>query len=76
MVVEDKTRDEELVHEIEPAVQEELARHPGKWAVLTRAEVIAIRDTPADAYAAARDAGIASPILYHVPDLRAGYSYS
>jgi hypothetical protein len=75
MVVEGKTRDEDLVHEIEPAVQAELVRHPGKWAALTRSEVIAIRDTPAAAYAAARSAGIESPILYHVPDPRAGYSY-
>lgn len=45
MVVKDKTRDEDLVHEIEPAVQEQLVKHPGKWAALTRSEVIAIRDT-------------------------------
>jgi hypothetical protein len=43
--------------------------------VLTRTHVIAIRETPADAYAAARLAGIESPILYHVPDPRLGYSY-
>jgi hypothetical protein len=75
MVVEEKARDEGLVYEIEPAVQEELIKHPGKWAAVTRSEVIAIRDTPADAYAAARLAGVESPILYQIPDTRAGYSY-
>lgn len=74
MVVDERPA-EDLVYEIEPAVQEELIKHPGKWAAFTRSEVIAIRDTAADAYAAARLAGIESPILYQIPDTRAGYSY-
>ena len=76
MVVESRKRDEDLVHEIEPAVQEELIKHQGKWVVLTRTHVIAIRETPADAYAAARLGRTESPILYHVPDPRLGFSYS
>jgi hypothetical protein len=44
--------------------------------VLTRTHVIAIRETPADAYAAARLGRTESPILYHVPDPRLGFSYS
>lgn len=66
---------EDLVYEIEPAVQEELIKHPGKWAAVTRSTVIAIRDTSTEAYLAARAVGVESPILYQVPDTRAGYSY-
>ena len=75
MVVDDRTNDEDLVHEIEPSVQDELVKHPGKWASLTRSAIIAIRNTSTEAYAAAREAGIDEPILYQIPDTRAGYSY-
>jgi hypothetical protein len=64
-----------LVYEIEPAVQDELLRHPGRWVALTRSAVIAVRDTSTEAYDAARAAGVDSPILYQVPDTRTGYSY-
>ena len=67
--------DERPIYEIDPEVQDELVKHPGMWAVMTRTAVIAIRDTPGDAYAAARAAGIDDPILYQIPDTRAGYSY-
>jgi len=66
---------EDLVYEIDPAVQVELQKHPGKWAALTRSKILAIRKTSTAAYAAARDAGENSPILYLVPDSRDGYSY-
>jgi len=61
-------------HEISPAVQEELVKHPGKWVALTRTAVIEIRDTSTEAYEAAIAAGVESPILYQVPDPRAGYA--
>ena len=64
-----------MVYEIEPGLQEELLKHPGKWAAITRSEVIAIRDTLMAASRAAREAGVDSPILYQIPDTRAGYSY-
>lgn len=66
---------EHLVYQIEPEVQEELLRHPGKWVALTRSAVIAIKDTSTEAYDAAVAAGVDSPILYQVPDTRTGYSY-
>jgi hypothetical protein len=75
MVTEELIRDEDLVYEIEPAVQDELLKHPGKWVALTPSRVIVIRDNPGDAYRDARAAGIDDPILYQVPDTRAGYSY-
>lgn len=75
MVIEERTRDEDLVYEIEPDVQQELLKYPGKWAAITRSEVLAIRDTSTEAYAAARAAGVESPILYQIPDNRTGYSY-
>ena len=74
-MVTDERPAEDLVHEIEPSVQNELLKHPGKWAALTRTEIIAIRDTSLEAYRAAIEAGITSPILYLVPDNRTGYSY-
>ncbi len=75
MVVEDFTRVEDLVFEIEPAIQEELRKHPGKWAALTPSKIIAIRDTSTAAYQAAREAGIETPRIYPIPDSRSGYSY-
>ena len=74
-MVTDEHRDEELVYEIEPSVQAELVKHPGKWASMTRSRILAIRDTSTEAYAAAVDAGVDAPILYLIPDSRSGYSY-
>jgi hypothetical protein len=75
MVTEERTLDEHLTYEIEPDVQAELAKHPGKWAALTRTKLLAIADTSTAAYEAARALGEDAPILYLVPDSRAGYSY-
>lgn len=75
MVIEERARDEDLVYEIEPEVQQELLKYPGKWAALTRSELLAIRDSSTEAYEAARAAGVESPILYLIPDNRTGYSY-
>jgi hypothetical protein len=74
MVIDERPA-EDLVYEIEPEVQEQLLQHPGKWAALTASEVIAVRDSPTDALAAAREAGVETPILYQIPDTRSGYSY-
>lgn len=74
MVVDDRPT-EPLLYEIDLQVQAELRKHPGKWASLTRDRLIAVRETSIQAYEAAREAGIESPILYHVPDNRTGYSY-
>ena len=74
MVIEERPA-ADLVYEIEPSVQELLLQHPGKWAALTRSELIAIGDTSTEAYDAALAAGVESPILYLVPDNRTGYSY-
>ena len=74
MAVDERPADD-LVYEIEPSVQEELIKHPGKWVAMRRSRILAIRDTPAEAYAAGREAGVGVPILYQVPDTRARYSY-
>ncbi len=75
MVTEERTRDEDLVYEIEPDVQAELLKHPGKWVALTSTAIVAIRDSLDEAYTDARAAGVDEPIVYQVPDTRAGYSY-
>jgi hypothetical protein len=72
MVVDDRPAD---LTEIAPDVQQELLKHPGKWAALTPSRVIAIAETSTEAYRAARDAGVEEPILYLVPDNRSRYSY-
>jgi hypothetical protein len=59
---------EDLVYEIEPEVQEDLLKHPGKWAALTRSALLAVADSPEDALARARKLGYQSPILYWIPD--------
>jgi hypothetical protein len=71
------TRDPEAVSvpEIAPELQDELTKHPGKWAAMTRTQLVALAETPEEAYRLARGKGIETPILYHVPDSRAGYSY-
>jgi Family of unknown function (DUF5678) len=66
MVVEERPRDS--VYEIEPQVQEELLKHPGKWTALTRSAILAVADSPEEALAIARRKGDQSPILYRVPD--------
>ena len=63
----DERRTDDLVYEIEPSVQEELIKHPGKWVAMTRSKVLAIRDAPAEAYAAGREAGVGLPISTRSP---------
>ena len=75
MVVKEREPAEDLVYEIEPAVQQELLKHPGEWAALAPGRVIAIRETSTEAYEAARAAGFDTPVLYPIPDSRSGYSY-
>ena len=75
MVTDERTQHEDLVYEIEPAVQDELVKHPGKWAALTPSQVIVIRDSSGEAYRDAQAAGFDEPILYQIPDTKAGYSY-
>jgi hypothetical protein len=61
-------RDEPTQHEIDPALQTLLLAHPGKWAAITRSEIVALANDPATAVKKARAKGHAAPILYHVPD--------
>jgi hypothetical protein len=60
--------EERLQFEIDPALQQRLFEHAGKWVALTRSEIIAIADTPSEAFHAAQEAGITDPILYRVPE--------
>jgi hypothetical protein len=73
MVVDERTRDE--IEGIAPDLQDELIKHPGKWAAITSTKILALEDNPMDAYRKAREQGIEEPILYHIPDNRAGFSY-
>jgi hypothetical protein len=63
--------------ELTPEVREALSAYPGKWVALNPAPVaiLAVEDTPAEAFQAAQRAGVETPLLYQVPDstLRAYY---
>ena len=61
-------RDEPIQREIDPALQALLLAHPGKWAAMTRSEIIALADDPATVVKRARAKGHAVPTIYHVPD--------
>jgi hypothetical protein len=64
MTQRDVQLEEPLEAEIDPSLQRELHKHPGKWVAMTRHDLLAVGDTPEEALAAA---GIDSPILYRVP---------
>ena len=49
-------------------MQKERLKDPGKWAAMTSSEILAIRDTSTEAYRAAHDAGVDSPILNQIPE--------
>ena len=66
---------EELQQEITASVQQELLKHPGKWAAITRSEVLAIGNDPRKVVEAARRKGVTSPILYRIPDASTLYFY-
>jgi hypothetical protein len=67
MAERDVLLEEPLEAEVDPSLQRELHRHPGKWVAMTRHDLLAVEDTPGDALRAAVGAGCESPILYRVP---------
>jgi hypothetical protein len=76
MVIEERTRDQDLVYEIEPAVQDQLATfRPGQWVALTPSRVVAVGGSPSEVYEAARSQGIDAPIIYEVPSGESGAYY-
>lgn len=68
-------RDEPLQREIDPALQTLLLAHPGKWAAITRTEIIALADDPATVVKKAREKGHAVPTIYHVPNASTLYFF-
>jgi hypothetical protein len=58
---------ERLQRPIERKVQEELLKHPGKWAAITRTRVIAIGDSSVEVLRVATQKGVRRPILYQIP---------
>lgn len=54
--------------ELDPRVMRELLRHPGKWAAVKGARVLAIAGDPAIALQRARKRGVQEPLLFRVPD--------
>lgn len=53
--------------EFAPTLGDELRQHAGKWVAMTREHVIADGDSPGEALARARDAGVERPMLTYVP---------
>ncbi len=59
---------EELQYEIAPELQEELRKHPGKWALITRSRLLALGDSAAEAVEKGRDVEPgAESILKRIP---------
>ncbi len=61
-------RDDPLQHEIDPQLQKELLRHPGKWALITRSRLIAIASSPTDLMKAGEKVEARGVMLYRIPD--------
>lgn len=57
-----------MEYEIDPGLQKELLDHPGKWVAMTRSDLLAVGDDPGEVIAQAQTKGVASPILYRVPN--------
>lgn len=68
-------KDEPTEYELDPALQTLLLAHPGKWAAITRSEIIALADDPATVARKAREMGHAVPTIYHVPDASTLYFF-
>jgi hypothetical protein len=64
----DDTLEEPLEFEIDPDVQKELHKHPGKWVAMTRSQILEVGESPREVLQRARDRGFAAPILYNVPE--------
>lgn len=57
-----------LEHELDPALQKELLKFPGKWVAITRSDIVVIGDSPEEVMRDAREAGVEAAILHHVPE--------
>jgi hypothetical protein len=66
--VAEAERIENLEAEIDPKLDNELLSYRGKWVAITTSRLIAVGESAADVLRVARDHGVESPILYHVPD--------
>ena len=75
MAVKERELEQPLEHEIDPAVQDELLRHPRKWAAITRSKILAIADSPDAALEGARTLGYDAPILYWIPEGSTSYFF-
>jgi len=75
MAVAERDLEQPLEHEIDPQLQAELLKHPGKWVAITRSELLAVSADAAEAYRLARDKGFEAPILYRVPDAATAYFF-
>ena len=75
MTVMERDLEQPLEHEIDPKLQEELLKHPGKWVAITRSELLAVSEKAEDAYREAQGKGVAVPILYRVPDTATTYFF-
>lgn len=64
---ESRTDDQPIEYVIEPALQEELWQHAGRWTAITRSEILAVGNTPTEVYEAAVALGHKTPWLWYVP---------
>jgi hypothetical protein len=67
MTIAERELEQPLEHEIDPALQRELLKHPGEWVAVTRSELIASSTEVAEVFRLAAERGVASPIVFQVP---------
>lgn len=66
---------QDVVNEIDPVIRDAVFEHPGKWVSMTRTEILAVTDSPEEAYEAAQERGVETPLLYLVPTGETGVYY-
>ena len=60
--------EDRLQHEIDPELQKELLRYPGKWALITRSKLIAIASSPSDLMKKGEKVEASGVMLYRIPE--------
>lgn len=63
---------ERLEHEIDPHLEKELQKHPGKWVAMTHSEILAVGDSVQEVL---EKAHADSPLLFRVPEGRHSYFF-
>ncbi len=64
----DPNHADEEAFSVDSELWDEMMKHPGKWVVATRTEILAVGDDAEDVLKVAGARGIDQPLLFHVPE--------